>query len=597
MTPADPAALANHLWQSSLFAAVAGLLTLALRRNAAQTRYWVWLAASAKFLFPFSWLIDVGDRLGRHTAPALLPRYFYALDQASQPFVGMTPGPVTPLAPVAQVNWLAVTLVTVWTVGVAALLCCWWRRWRSIRTMLRSASPIDLPNGVSAMISPAFIEPGVFGVLHPVLLLPAGIIEHLAPPELDAIVAHELCHMRRRDNLAAAMHMFVETLFWFHPLVWWLGARLMQERERACDEEVLRTGSRPEAYAEGILKVCELYLESPLLCVSGVTGANLRKRIEQIMGKPVLRRLTRSRKLLLGAAFAAAIIVPILTGILDAPAIEAQVATGPRFEVVSVKRCEAGAGRMRSGERTTPSTLRVGCDLLADENGLGLIQGAYVRFAGGRANPMGVVPIVGGPNWIHTDAYSIQANAEGHPSEETMQGPMFQALLEDRFKLKIHRETRQGPVYALTRAGGALKLKPFPEGSCLERPVTRPAPPPPAGKRYCDQQILFVGPSLKAEGVTLIEFSKLLNLILDRPVVDQTGLTGRFNIHLEFARDQATARLPEGFGGEGTAPPPSDPSRPTIFTAVQEQLGLKLMPARGPVESLVIDHIERPSEN
>jgi beta-lactamase regulating signal transducer with metallopeptidase domain len=129
---------------------------------------------------------------------------------------------------------------------------------------------------MKAMISPAFAEPGVFGVRRPVLLLPAGITDRLTPPQLKAIVAHELCHVRRRDNLATAIHMGVEALFWFHPLVWWLGARLMEERERACDEEVLLMGSEPETYAEGILKICELYLESPLRCVSGVTGANLR---------------------------------------------------------------------------------------------------------------------------------------------------------------------------------------------------------------------------------------------------------------------------------------------------------------------------------
>lgn len=140
--------------------------------------------------------------------------------------------------------------------------------------------------GVPALSSASIIEPGIFGVFRPVLLLPEGIGDRLAPAELQAILAHELCHLRRRDNLAALMHMVVEAVFWFHPLVWWLGARLMDERERACDEEVLRRGSEAEAYAEGILKVCELYLQSPLKCVAGVTGANLRKRIEATADLP-----------------------------------------------------------------------------------------------------------------------------------------------------------------------------------------------------------------------------------------------------------------------------------------------------------------------
>ena len=83
------------------------------------------------------------------------------------------------------------------------------------------------------------VEPGVFGIRRPVLVLPRGIVDRLSTEQLDAIVAHELCHMRRRDNLTAALHMAVEVTFWFHPLVWWLQTRLVEERERACDEAVL----------------------------------------------------------------------------------------------------------------------------------------------------------------------------------------------------------------------------------------------------------------------------------------------------------------------------------------------------------------------
>jgi bla regulator protein BlaR1 len=597
MIPAGLADIANHLWQSTLFAAGAALLTITLRNYRAEIRYRIWLAASMKFVVPFALMIDLGNHLGRRAGRVPPPRFSFVVDQASQPFVSYTQSPATPLLPVSHVHWVSVSLLAVWAIGAIVLLCFWCRRWRAVRLAFRGASAVELPGGLRALVSRGFTEPGVFGIRRPLPVLPAGITERLTPAEFEAVIAHERCHIRRRDNLAAALQMFVEALFWFHPLVWWLGARLMTERERACDEEVLRRGSRPEAYAEGILKVCELYLESSLACVSGVTGADLRQRIEQIMTNRIVSQLNFARKLLIGAAVAAAVAAPVITGILNAPAIEAQVPAGHGFEVVSVKRCEVGPGRMRDGGNASASTLRIGCDLLADENGLGLIQAAFVRFSGGHTNPLGVIPIVGGPKWIHTDAYSIQAKAEGNFGREMMQGPMLQALLEDRFKLKIHRETRPGPVYALTRAGGALKLKPFSEGSCRQMPLTRPMASLPAGQRYCKQLVAFLGPSLEAEGSTLAEFSKLLNLVTDRPVIDQTGISGRFNIHLEFARDQAVGRLLETPGRDGEPPPPSDSSRPTIFTAVQEQLGLKLTPARGPVESLVVDHIERPSEN
>jgi bla regulator protein BlaR1 len=138
------------------------------------------------------------------------------------------------------------------------------------------------------------MEPGVVGIFRPVLLLPEGILDRLTPAQLEAIVAHELCHVRRRDNLTAAIHMVVETIFWFHPLVWWIRARLIDERERACDEEVLRLGNQAEVYAESILEACKLYLESPLACVSGVTGSDLKKRIESIMANRHAVRLSRS---------------------------------------------------------------------------------------------------------------------------------------------------------------------------------------------------------------------------------------------------------------------------------------------------------------
>jgi bla regulator protein blaR1 len=107
------------------------------------------------------------------------------------------------------------------------------------------------------LLSRKSLEPAVFGVARPVLLWPAGFSERLDDAHVEAILAHELCHVRRRDNLAASLHMAVEAIFWFHPLVWWLGARLVDERERACDETVLQSGSPPQVYAESILRACE----------------------------------------------------------------------------------------------------------------------------------------------------------------------------------------------------------------------------------------------------------------------------------------------------------------------------------------------------
>jgi TonB family protein len=129
-----------------------------------------------------------------------------------------------------------------------------------------------------------------------------------------------VAHVRRRDNLAAALQMAVEAIFWFDPMVWWLGARLLEERELACDEEVLRLGNSPSIYAESILKTCEFCVETPLACVSGVTGAELKKRIVRIMTPTVAEKLSPGRKLLLALVGIATVAGPVLFG--QDPAIQ-----------------------------------------------------------------------------------------------------------------------------------------------------------------------------------------------------------------------------------------------------------------------------------
>jgi hypothetical protein len=175
----------------------------------------------------------------------------------------------------------------------------------------------------------------VFGWLRPVLFLPEGIEKHLSAEQLEGVIAHEISHVRRRDNLFAAVHALVEAVFWFHPLVWWIGARLLEERERACDEEVLAGGSQPIAYAEGILRTCRLYLEWPAPCMSGVTGADLKERIVRITSRMKGRNLGPGQKALLVFAGALAITAPVVLGLLRAPGGSRAIATG--------------AGRIRSG--------------------------------------------------------------------------------------------------------------------------------------------------------------------------------------------------------------------------------------------------------
>jgi bla regulator protein BlaR1 len=159
--------------------------------------------------------------------------------------------------------------------------------------------------------------------------------------------------LRRQDNLTTAIHMLVETIFWFHPLVWWIRTQMIAERERACDEEVVRNGNDPQVYAEGILNVCKFYLSSPARCTSGVTGADLKKRIESILTNRSALNLSFGTRFLLFSAGYLAVAGPITVGVLGAPPNRgrSQDQTAPAaFAVASVKPNRSGGRTIRRVE-------------------------------------------------------------------------------------------------------------------------------------------------------------------------------------------------------------------------------------------------------
>jgi beta-lactamase regulating signal transducer with metallopeptidase domain len=297
MMYADLSPLANHLWQSTVFAAAMWVLALWLRHNRAAVRYWLWLAASVKFLIPFSVLMGTGSQLWRRTAAEIEPSQWSSVaEQISQPFTA--PALVTGVPAPPMILPVPALLFGIWVCGVAVGIAFWLRSSLKMRAVRRAAMPFDLGLPIPAACCSVRVEPGVFGIRKPILLLPEGIIERLSPAQLAAIVRHEMCHVHRRDNLTAALHMLVEILFWFYPLVWWVRTRLIEEREHACDEEVLTVATDPEAYAEGILSVCMFYLQAPP-CVAGAAGANLRKRLERILSRQLADSLSLPKKLLL----------------------------------------------------------------------------------------------------------------------------------------------------------------------------------------------------------------------------------------------------------------------------------------------------------
>jgi bla regulator protein BlaR1 len=575
----------NHLWQSTVFAVLAGLATLAFRKNRAQVRYWLWFSGSLKFFVPFSLLMLLGSRVPSANEIAT-PEVSIALEQVAEPF----PEAVS-FAPSPQVSrdWVPIAIPIVWACGFITIAIIRFRGWGRIRAAVRASVAIDIPSPVEIRSSPGLLEPGVVGLFHSILLVPEGIAERLTPRQLEAVLAHELCHVRRRDNLSSAIHMIVEALFWFHPLVWWIGARLVEERERACDEGVLSLGSEPQVYAEAILSVCKLYVESPLVCVSGVTGADLKKRIEAIMSKRMGLRLNLVKKAALFVAGVAALAAPVVIGVMNTSRLTAQ-ATVPKWEAVSIRTCNPDETGPQAGGMT-PGRLRTPCTSI-----LPLIRSAYDPSAG-QPGPHFVSSqkILGGPAWITSARYQINAKAEGDPGDAIMRGPMLQSLLEDRFKLKVRRETREVPVYALTVAKGGPKLQPFEEGSCAPREL-------PSSLPFCGpNRFMRKGQMLTQElhGISLADFSQMLDGTLDRPVIDKTGIPGKFDFHWEFVPEEAIMPHSTGIGLDADAAPvpPNPAESPSIFTAIQAQLGLKLESGKGRANFLVIDRVERPSEN
>jgi uncharacterized protein (TIGR03435 family) len=289
-------------------------------------------------------------------------------------------------------------------------------------------------------------------------------------------------------------------------------------------------------------------------------------------------------------------------------------AATPKFEVASIKACKGsvpgrgGNDRGRSGGRgSSPGRLDLPCLPVRF-----FIQLAYLIHGEGNG-PIGAV-LEGGPGWIDSERYQISAKAEFPATRETMNGPMLRALLEERFQLKIHRESREIPIYALTVAKSGLKLLAPGDPTCTEPDLLgktidgRSFLPLNCGKiqRSNEASCTDIDPAewsrasgqkppcglprmMQSQnrnlsdlpGATMAQFAR--GISAGRPVVDQTGLTDKFDFHLEYAPQSASA-------ADDAA------AAPSVFSALAE-LGLKLEPARGPRDFLVIDHVERPSEN
>jgi uncharacterized protein (TIGR03435 family) len=516
------------------------------------------------------------------------------MEQIVQPFTPM-PYPSLPAAPPAPpaASLLPALLLSLWLCGLLAVLLYEWTRYRRVAAAVRSATPLTngrelealrrlqckcmwgqaywpamTPSGVISrapspaglstlwkwknpaprlVSSTANLEPGVFGIFRPILWLPAGIANRLEDAELEAILAHELCHIRHRDNLLATLHLLVESLFWFHPLVWWLGARLEEERERACDEEVVRLGGEPQVYAESILKVVEFYLASPVACAAGVSGGELKRRIESIMTNRIAVRLNFTKKAALALAGIAALGAPLVV------AFAQNAAAPPKFEVASVK-------------------------LATDQN---IVQTRPTRSIGRFRWKTDLVRILSYAyhmeSWRISDApgldriYDLEATTPPNTGQDEVR-LMLRDLLTERFHLVTHLVTRNvNDGYSLTVSKGGSKLQP-----------TKALPESASGE-FDEGYVVGTLPEkdtllLRGHNASILQLAEFLQRDLGTSVIDKTNLTGRYDFELMCTRD-----------GSGMSP--------NLWASCIKRAGLAIEKYKGPVEFLVIDQLGSLVEN
>jgi uncharacterized protein (TIGR03435 family) len=502
----------------------------------------------------------------------------------------------TPLSTLLFCGWLTGVSIFVIRFIIGLLQVRSLRRcglpWRHGQAVAERLAP-RARRGVEVLLHESLSAPMTCGVLRPVVMLPEDV-QNWGEKDLERALVHELEHVRRYDWVIHCFARVACAAYWFHPLVWAAWRQLTLEAERSCDDAVLGN-SEAIAYADQLLGLARrrsTVKRSPALAMAN--RSDLAARIGALLD----RRQSRGPVgvLPISACVVAVAIVltmsPLRVVATPQSSTPGAVQSVPKWDAVSIRRCtnappaarlnDRGAGAAQSPDRLTMNCVPVST----------LINVAYTLNAGGQDAPPGYpVPIERLPSWAGSERYTIEAKSRESVAAGIMRGPMLQTLLEDRFALKIHRETREGRAYMVTVAKGGLKLQPF-DGECtpVDFAHTAPAPTPTPPPNRCLENRHSNGPNITIDipGMDLDSFLWYLGAFngsarFDGPVLNKTGLTGYFHFHLEFQDPDATAS--------------DDAPFPPIITAMEQQLGLKVEAGKGPHKYLVVDHLQRPSPN
>jgi uncharacterized protein (TIGR03435 family) len=600
--------LVHFVWQGAALAIVAAVALRLCRRHSASVRYAIACGALVAMLVGAIFTAAVVD------TPAV-KRASPSVSAQTRPIVRtdvllpieIPPGPASPrLSNAQRIELLLPWIVAVWLFGVIVLLTRAAAAWRRVRRLHRHALSshasswqhagrrIALRLGLERVVRivelPGVDVPLVIGCVRPIVVLPIAALSQLNAAQVEAILAHELAHVRRHDYLVNLLQTLAETFLFYHPAVWWVSARIRDEREHCCDDVAVAMCGDPLGYATALTEL-EAQRSAALRLAPAATGGSLLNRVRRILRVEVSEDSRMS-------SLTMVLVIASVVGSATLNLIAQQTPTGPspKFEVASVRPNTSGDNKQ--SVRTYPGGRYEAINIpprLLIINSYGLQE----------------QQMVGAPDWIASEQFDIVAKAEGDigPAVNRDGSPsrlqlMIRALLEERFKLKVHREPKEVPIYelVLARPDGRLgrELKPSTvDCAALKaaKPGGGPLPerPKPGERPQCGARVGFG--ELIAGGQPLLELVSLLAGTVGRSVVDKTGLTGTYDIYLRWTPDRVLQR---GAGAASNEPirvngVEIDPNGPSIFTALQEQLGLKLEAERGTVEALVIDHIERPS--
>jgi uncharacterized protein (TIGR03435 family) len=420
---------------------------------------------------------------------------------------------------------------------------------------------------IDIVVHESVAAPMTFGVRQPVIALPIDAERWHAQPLRHALI-HELEHVRRGDWPIHLMAQAVCALYWVHPLAWVAARRMCLEAERACDDAVLHD-AEGAAYAEQLVTLARrLVKRDPVAVLSMAARSDLSTRVRAVLDANQARGRAGVVFALLVVSCAA--VCTLLLSPLQAVSVSAArtaaaplqaPATTSAFDVASIKR---------NNGPTPGQTIRLAGNTLLATN---VTLRDLIRTAYSIQTPE---QLSGGPDWIASARYDVEAKSAGEvPWTEHL--AMLQTLLANRIRLVLRREGRPTPIYALTR-GSAVRLKPA--AAC---PTTADC----SGFNTRPGEIL-------GRHVTMARMAGILSgQRSGRRVVDSTGLDGLFDVELRWAPDPG----PPPPGAAPDDAPTFDETRPSLFTALEEQLGLRLVPTTGNVDHFIIERAERPSEN